>query len=54
MELIQIQLPQKQKTFCQFFFEFLKSMLNFKHFPKKKTLMADVFPELPAPKIMLK
>ena len=51
---IQIQLPQKQKTFCQFFFEFLKSMLNFKHFPKKKTLMADVFPELPAPKIMLR
>ena len=54
MQPVQIQLPQKQKTFCQFFFEFLKSMLNFKHFPKKKTLMADVFPELPAPKIMLR
>ena len=33
---IQIQLSQKQKTFSQFFFPFLKSILNFKHFPSKK------------------
>ena len=32
---IQIQLSQKQKTFCEFFFAFLKSILYFKHFPKK-------------------
>ena len=32
---IQIQLSQKQKTFSQFFFAFLKSILNFKHLPKK-------------------
>ena len=32
---IQIQLSQKQKTFCEFFFAFLKSILNFKHLPKK-------------------
>ena len=33
---IQIQLSQKQKTFCQFFFcAFLKSILNFQHLPKK-------------------
>ena len=32
---IQIQLSQKQKTFSQFFFAFLKSILNFKHVPKK-------------------
>ena len=34
-ETIKIELSQKQKTFCEFFFAFLKSILNFKHFPKK-------------------
>ena len=34
-EPIQMQLSQKQKTFSEFFFAFLKSILNFKHFPKK-------------------
>ena len=32
---IQMQLSQKQKTFPQFFFAFLKSILNFKNLPKK-------------------
>ena len=32
---IQIQLSQKQKTFCESFFAFLKSIINFKHSPKK-------------------
>ena len=32
---IQIQLSQKQKIFSEFFFAFLKSILNFKHLPKK-------------------
>ena len=32
---IQILLSQKRKTFCQFFFEFSKSTLNFEHFQKK-------------------
>ena len=32
---IQMQLSEKQKTFSEFFFAFLKSILNFKHFPKK-------------------
>ena len=32
---IQIQLSEEQKTFLDFFFAFLKSILNFKHFPKK-------------------
>ena len=31
---IQMELSQKQKTFFRFFFAFLKSILNFKHFPK--------------------
>ena len=32
---IQMQLSEKEKTFSEFFFAFLKSMLNFKHLPKK-------------------
>ena len=32
---IQIQLSKKQKNFSEFFFAFLKSILNFKHFSKK-------------------
>ena len=32
---IQIQLSQRQKTFPEFFFAFSKSLLNFKHLPKK-------------------
>ena len=32
---IQKPLPQKQKTFSQFFLAFLKSILNFKHLPEK-------------------
>ena len=32
---IQIQLSQKQKICSEFFFAFLKSILNFKHLPKK-------------------
>ena len=31
---IQIKLSQKQKIFSEFFFAFLKSILNFKHLPK--------------------
>ena len=31
---IQMQLSEKQKTFSEFFFKFLKSILNFKHLPK--------------------
>ena len=32
---IQIQLSEKQKIFCEFFLGFLKSVLNFKHLPRK-------------------
>ena len=32
---IQMQLSQKQKTFSELFFAFLKFLLNFKHLPKK-------------------
>ena len=31
-----MQLSQNKEIFSQFFFEFLKSTLNFEHFPKKE------------------
>ena len=34
-QTIQIQLSEKEKTFFKFPFAFLKSILNFKHLPKK-------------------
>ena len=46
---IQILLSQKQKTFSQSLSAFLKSTLNFEHFQKKMTLIADVLPKLPSP-----
>ena len=51
---IQILLSQKQKTFFQFFSAFLKSTLNFSHFKKKMTLIADVFPKLGTPKQVIR
>ena len=32
----QMQLSGKEKTLSEFFFQFLKSTLNFEHFPKKE------------------
>ena len=40
---ISILLSQKQKTFCEFFFAFLKSILNFKELQKKVTLILMCF-----------
>ena len=51
---IQILLSQKQKTFSQFGFAFLKSTLNFEHLRKKINLIADVFRKLPSPKIVIR
>ena len=34
-QTIQTQLSQKQKKFSEFLFPFSKSILNFKHLPKK-------------------
>ena len=51
---IQILLSQKQKTFSEFFSAFLKSTLNFEHFQKKMTLIADVFPKLPSPEKVIR
>ena len=34
-QTIQIKLSQKQKSFSEFFIQFLKSILNFKQLPNK-------------------
>ena len=51
---IQMKLYQKQKKFSEFFVTFLKSILNFKHMPKRIPLIADVYPEIPAAKNMVR
>ena len=51
---IKMQFSQKQKTFYQFPFAFLKPIINYNHFPKKMTLRADVFPEISSPKNMVR
>ena len=53
-QTIQILLSQKQQTFSQFFSPFLKSTLNFADFQKKMTLIANVFPQLPSPKKVIR
>ena len=45
-----MQLSQKQKTFSELFLACLKLILNFEHFPKRMTVIADLFPKLRAPK----
>ena len=51
---IQMKLYQKQKTFSQIFFPFLKSIRNFKYLPKKGDLDTDVVSEIPAPKKLVR
>ena len=53
MQPIQMELSQQQKTFSELFFAFLKSKFNYKHFPKKMTMRADEFLEIPSPKNMV-
>ena len=43
---IQMQLSEKSKSFCQFFFPFLESISNFQHFGKNMIVIANVFPKL--------
>ena len=47
---IQMQLSPKEKTFSDFFSAVLKCKLNFQHFQKKKTFIADLYPKLRTPK----
>ena len=54
MQTIQMHLSQKQKIFSHFFSAFFESALNFKHFQKKMTLIAYVFPKLATTKDVLR
>ena len=49
-----MKLYQIQKTFSEFSFAFLKSILNFKELPKQDDSHTDVFSEIPAPKKMVR
>ena len=54
MQTIQMHLSQKRKIFSEFFGAFFESALNFKHFQKKMTLIAYVFPKLRTTKDVLR
>ena len=47
---VQMQLSEKLETFSGFFIAFLESALNFEHFEKKMSLIAQVFLKLLTPK----
>ena len=47
MQTIQMHLSQKQKNFPDFFSVFFESSLNFEHFQKQMSLIANVIPKLP-------
>ena len=49
-----MNLSKKQNPFSQFFSAFSESALNFKHFQKRMTLIAYVFPKLPTKKYVLR
>ena len=54
MDTIQMHLSRKQKIFSESFSAFFESALNFKHFQKKRTFIAYVFPKLPTTKNLLR
>ena len=54
MQTIQMHLSQKPKIFSELFGAFFESVLNFRHFQKKITLIAYVFPKLTTMKDVLK
>ena len=47
---VQMQLSEKLQTFSRFFIAFFESALNFEHFEKKMSLIAQVFLKLLTPK----
>ena len=54
MHTIQMHLSQKQKIFSEHFSAFFESALNFQHFQKNWTFIADVFPKLRTTKNLLR
>ena len=53
-DLIEIQLSKKAKLFSEIFAACFKDISNFRHFEKKVTLIAYVFPKLQAVKDMFR
>ena len=51
---IQMQVPQKQKTFQIFFLHFWNLVEILKIFKKKMALIADIFPKLLTPKSVVR
>ena len=51
---IQMEVSKNQKSFSEIFFAFFRSILNFKHLATKDALIADVVPEILAPKNMVR
>ena len=54
IQTIQMHLSQKPKIFSELFCSFFEFLLNLKHFQKKMTLIAYVFPKLPTTKDVLR
>ena len=57
LQHFQMQLSEEAKTFSQFFFfcfGFSKFRINFEHFKKKMTLIADIFLNLGTPKNLVR
>ena len=54
MQTIQMHLSPKRKISSQLFSAFFESAFNFKHFQKKMTVIAYVFPKLPTTKNVLR
>ena len=54
MQTSQMHLSQKQNIFSEFFSAFFQPALNFEHFQKKMTLIADLFSKLPTTKDSLR
>ena len=54
MHTIQMHLSQKQKIFSEHYSAFLESALNFEHFQKNWSFIADVFPKLATTKNLLR
>ena len=49
-----MSLCQKQTIFSEYFFTFIKSILNFEHFQKRMTLTVDVIPKLETKKNLVR
>ena len=54
MQTSEMHLSIKQKVFSQLFAAFFEFALNFRHFQKKMSLIAYVFPKLPTTKDVLR